>query len=188
MSVLGKHRFTTLEYHRMAETGVLKPNARVELLDGQIVDMTPIGPFHGGSVNRLNRFFTGLAGGRWLVSVQNPVLLDEYSEPQPDLMLLKPSPDDYTSRHPRPEDVLLLIEVADTSLGYDRGEKLSAYGRAGIREVWIINLSERSIEVCREPHYAGYGSMTVLRPGDQARPLLFPDVVVVVAGLFGLGK
>src|SRR6266851_7523099 len=112
MSVLGKHRFTIREYHRMAETGVLKPDARVELLNCQFVDMTPIGPFHGGSVNRLNRFFTSVAGGRWLVSVQNPVLLDEYSEPQPDLMLLKPSPDDYTSRHPRPDDVFLLIEVA----------------------------------------------------------------------------
>lgn len=172
----------------MAETGVLKPDARVELLDGQIVDRTPIGPFHGGLVNRLNRFFTSASGGRWLVSVQNPALLDEYSEPQPDLMLLKPAPDDYTSRHPRPDEVLLLIEVADTTLAYDRGEKLSAYGRAGIREVWIINLSERSIEVCRESHYAGYGSITVLRPGDQARPLLFPDVAADVAGLVGPGK
>lgn len=183
MSMLTKHRFTVDDYHRMGETGVLKPDARVELLDGEIIDMAPIGPFHGGSTNRLNDFFTRLAKGRWVVSVQNPVRLSEHSEPQPDLMLLKPVPDYYTSRLPGPEDVFLLIEVADTTLMLDRDRKLPAYGRAGIREVWILNLSERALEVYREPHFAGYGSRTVLREGDQARPLAFPDAVVEVANL-----
>ena len=94
----------------MAETGVLRPDARVELLDGQIIDMSPIGPFHGGVTKRLNRFFTNLGKGQWLVAVQDPVQLDEHSEPEPDLMLLKPAGDDYTTRHPAPEDVYLLIE------------------------------------------------------------------------------
>ncbi|MDB6124693.1 MAG: putative dioxygenase [Pedosphaera sp.] len=168
----------------MAETGVLKPDARVELLDGQIIDMSPIGPFHGSMVKRLNRLFNNLAAGRFLVSVQDPVLLDEHSEPQPDLMLLKPAHDDYSTRHPGPEDVLLLVEVADTSLAYDRGEKLTAYGRAGIREVWIVNLAEQAIETYREPHYAGYGITTVQRTGDKANPLAFPDVSVDVTQLF----
>src|SRR5438552_5474421 len=147
MPVQAEHRFTVADYHRMAETGVLKPAARVELLDGRIIDMAPIGPFHGGSVNRLIRLFSKFANGRWLVSAQNPVHLDEFSEPQPDLMLLKPAADDYTSRHPRPDDVLLLVEVADTTLAFDREEKLPIYACAGISEVWILNLSARQIEI-----------------------------------------
>src|SRR5204862_4114192 len=124
-----KHRFSVKEYYRMAETGVLRPDARVELLDGQIIDMSPIGPFHGSVTKLLNRQFTDASKGRWITAVQDPVRLDEHSEPQPDLMLLKPVPDYYASRHPGPEDVYLLIEVADTSLATDREEKLPAYGR-----------------------------------------------------------
>lgn len=172
----------------MAETGVLKPDSRVELLDGQIVDMSPIGPFHGSVVKRLNRLFNSLSNGRWMVSVQDPLLLDELSEPQPDLMLLKPVPDDYFARHPGPGDVLLLIEVADTSLAYDKGEKLVAYGRAGVRETWIINLIDQVIEVYREPHYGGYGSTNLRRSGDKVSSQAFPDVEVNVAELFRQGK
>src|SRR2546429_3149605 len=158
MLVQAQHRFSVADFYRMAETGVLKPGARVELLDGKIIDMSPIGPLHGGAVNRLIRFFGKMSSGRWLVSAQNPVHLDEYSEPQPDLMLLKPDPDDYTGRHPVAEDVFLLIEVADSTLAYDRGQKLPAYGRAGIPEVWILNLRARTVEVYREPHFEGYHS------------------------------
>jgi Uma2 family endonuclease len=103
-------------------------------------------------------------------------------------MLLKPAPDDYTSRHPRPEDVLLLIEVSDTTLDYDRGEKLPAYGQAGIPEVWILNLSDRTIEVYREPHFTGYGSVQTLRAGDTAVPLAFADAAVEVSALLGQPK
>lgn len=167
----------------MAETGVLHPDARVELLDGRIIDMSPIGPFHGGVVKRLSRLFNQMARGRWLVSTQDPLRLDPYSEPQPDVMLLRPTPDDYTNRHPGPEDVLLLIEVADTSLDLDRGEKLPAYGRAGIPEVWLVNLLEGTIEVYREPHYAGYAARQVWRTGDLGSPASFPDVQVDVGEL-----
>jgi Uma2 family endonuclease len=178
-----QHRFNVQEYYRMAETGVLKPDARVELLDGKIIDMSPIGPFHGGLVNRLIRIFTKLSNGRWLESAQNPLRLDEHSEPEPDFMLLKPSADDYTRRHPEPEDVFLLIEVADASLDYDREEKLPAYGRAGIPELWIINLRDQTIEIYREPHFTGYGSKTILRASDKATPQAFPDAIVDVAEL-----
>ena len=167
----------------MAEVGLLGPDARVELLDGQIIDMSPIGPFHGSVVNRLTRLFNRHVGDRWFVSSQNPVRLDNESEPQPDLMLLQPSADDYTARHPTAEDVFLLIEVADTSLVLDREEKLPAYGRAGIAEVWIVNLTEQVIEIYREPHFAGYASKTILRVGEQARPQAFPDVAVDVTEL-----
>src|SRR5207249_12101922 len=139
-----KHRFNVEEYYRMAETGVLKPDARVELLNGEIIDMSPIGPFHGGLVNRLTRLFNKLSKGLWLVSSQNPLRLDDHSEPEPDVMLLKPATDDYTSRHPQPEDVFLLVEVSDTTLDYDRENKLPVYGSAGIAEVWIVNLVDRT--------------------------------------------
>jgi Uma2 family endonuclease len=183
MQLASKYRFSVGQYYRMAETGVLAPDARVELLDGEIIDMSPIGPPHGGVVNRLTRFFTQCAKGRWLVAVQNPVRLDEHSEPQPDLMLLRPRSDDYTSRHPRPEDVLLLIEVADTSIDYDRDEKLPAYGRAGISEVWIVNLRDQTIEVSREPHAAGYAATTVARMGERICPTAFTDAALEVAVL-----
>jgi Uma2 family endonuclease len=178
-----KHRFSVTEYYRMAETGVLRPDARVELLDGEIMDMSPIGPFHGGVVNRLTRLFTLHSKGRWLLSPQNPLRLNDRSEPEPDVMLLRPSPDDYTNRHPQAEDVFLLVEVSDSSLAIDVEKKLPLYGRAGVAEVWIVNLEEGAIEIYREPHFNGYGARTILRPGDQARPLAFPEVVVDVAEL-----
>ena len=183
MFVQTKHRFSVKEYYRMAETGVLSPNARVELLNGEIIDMSPIGPFHGGLVKRLNRIFNLKSRGRWIVSTQDPLHLDDHSEPEPDLMLLKPVPNDYTSSHPQSSDVLLLIEVADTTLEYDREEKLPAYGRAGVAEVWIVNLNDATIEVYREPHFAGYGSKTISRAGNEIAPLAFPDATVDVAEL-----
>lgn len=167
----------------MAETGVLRPDARVELLDGKIIDMSPIGPFHGGLVGRLTRLFNKLSKDRWLVWPQNPLRLGDHSEPEPDVMLLKQAADDYTNRHPQPEDVFLLIEVSDTTLEYDREEKLPAYGRAGVAEVWIVNLNELAVEIYREPNFTGYGAKTVLRPGDQAKPQAFPDVSVDLAEL-----
>jgi Uma2 family endonuclease len=178
-----KHRFNVKEYYRMAETGVLPPDARVELLNGEIIDMSPIGPFHGGLVKRLGRFFNLKAKGRWIVSSQDPLHIDDHSEPEPDVMLLKPAPDDYTSRHPQPNDVFLLIEVSDTTLDYDHSEKLPVYGRAGVAEVWIVNLNDATIEVYREPHFTGYGTKTILRAGSQAAPTAFPDAAVDVAEL-----
>jgi Uma2 family endonuclease len=177
------HRFNVADYYRMAETGVLPPDARVELIDGEIIDMSPIGSFHGGVTKRLIRAFTASQKDRWIIGVQDPVHLDDHSEPQPDFTLLKPSSDSYVNRHPHPDDVFLLVEVADSSLAVDRDEKLPLYGRAGIAEVWIVNLIDRTIEVYREPNFDGYGAKTILRAGDTAAPLAFPDVLVDVAAL-----
>jgi Uma2 family endonuclease len=178
-----KHRFNVKEYYRMAETGVLQPDARVELLNGEIIDTSPIGPFHGGVTNYLNEIFTAASKGRWMTSVQNPVRLDDHSEPQPDLVLLKPTPDFYRRQHPQPADVYLLIEVSDSSLITDREAKLPVYGRTGIAEVWIVNLIDQTVEVYREPRFAGYALKSILRAGDQAKPQAFPDVEVDVAEL-----
>jgi len=145
----------------MAETGVLKPDARVELLNGEIIDMSPIGPFHGDVVTYLTELFAAASKGRWRTRVQNSLRLDEHSEPQPDLVLAKPIA--YRQRHPGPEEAFLLIEVSDTSLETDQEEKLPAYGRAGVPEVWIVNLNELIVEIYREPHFAGYGSKSFAR-------------------------
>jgi Uma2 family endonuclease len=183
MSVQTKHRFNVEEYYRMAETGVLKPDARVELLKGEIIDMSPVGPFHGSITKFLNRLFNEAAKGRGITAVQDPVRLDDHSEPQPDLVLLKPVSDFYRKRHPRAQDVFLLVEVSDSTLEADQTEKIPAYGRAGISEVWIVNLTDLTIEVYREQHFTGYGLKTVLRAGDKATPQAFPDVTVDVAEL-----
>jgi len=178
-----KHRFNVKEYYRMAETGVLRPDARVELLDGEIMDMLPIGPFHGGVTRFLIEFFTDASHKRWITDAQNPVRLDDHSEPQPDLMLLKRSADYYQKRQPAPKDVFLLVEISDSSLERDQEVKLPAYARSGIAEVWIVDLNHASIEVYRDPHFTGYNSRTLLGAGDQIAPQAFPDASVSVAEL-----
>jgi Uma2 family endonuclease len=176
------HRFSVEDYYRMAETGILKPDARVELIEGEIVDMMPIGPFHSGSVYRLNRLFSRLAEGRWLVASQGPLRIDQHNEPEPDLMLLRPSADDYTSAHPTPEDVFLLIEIADSSLAHDQATKLPLYARSGIEEVWILNVPQKQLEVYRQPHFLGYDSKIILQQGEAA-PAAFPDALIKVEDL-----
>jgi Uma2 family endonuclease len=183
MFVQTKHRFSVKEYYRMAETGVLRPDARVELLNGEIIDSSSVTPLHASTKRWLSNHFIQIANERFIVGVSSPLHLDDHSEPEPDVMLLKPASDDYTSRHPQPDDVFLLIEVSDTTLDYDHEEKLPAYGRAGVAEVWIVNLNETTIEVYREPHFTGYGSKTILRAGDTIAPLAFPDAAVDVAKL-----
>lgn len=168
--------FTAADYHRLVDVGMLEPDARVELLDGQVVDMSPIGPRHAGTVNWLADRLRQLVGDRAIVSVQNPVALDEYSEPEPDLALLAPRADYYRSAHPRRDDVLLIVEIADTTLEKDRDVKLPLYARAGIPEVWIVNLNAACTEVYREPHADGFGSIAIRRGADTLSALAVPDV------------
>ncbi len=177
-----KHRFTVEEYFRMAETGILKPDSRVELIDGEIVDMMPVGPFHSGSVYRLTRLFNKLAKGRWIVGSQGPLQLGETNMPEPDLMLLRVAQDEYTTAHPTADDVFLIVEVADSSLAFDQNTKLPLYARAGIEEVWILNVPQKQLEVHRQPHFTGYESKTILREGEAA-PARFPDAIVSVTEL-----
>ena len=162
-----RHRFTVEQFHRMAETGVLDPQVRVELIDGEIIEMTPIGAGHAGTVTRATGVFSRGLGGRAEVSVQNPVILDGTSEPQPDLVLLRPKPSSYTDAHPVPEDIFLVVEVSDTTLLYDRNIKLPRYAAAGVREVWIIDLGARTVEVCRRPHSGNYTERRILHKGES---------------------
>lgn len=175
------HPISVDEYYRMAKTGILPPGARVELLDGKIFDTSPIGPFHGNVTDYLTEAFVTSSQGRWITRVQNPVQLNDFSEPQPDLMLLKRIKNGYRRRHPTAEDVYLLIEVCDTTPAFDVQEKLPAYSRAGVAEVWLVNLTEPLVEVYREPRGNEYASKTILRPGEFAQPAVFPDVAINLA-------
>lgn len=180
-----RRRFTIDEYHRMGEAGVLAEDDRVELLDGEIVQMSPIGSPHAGCVDRLNALFARRLRGRAIVRVQNPIVLDRYSEPQPDLTLLAPRPDFYSAAHPRPRDVLLAVEVMHASRGYDRTLKLPLYARAELREVWLVDLAGRAVEVYTRPALRGYRQQQRLVPGRVLAPLAFPRLRFRVTELLG---
>ena len=161
------YRFTTEEYHRMGEVGILPPDVRVELVDGEIKRMPPIHPPHASIVDRLNSALSRLPAGLAIVRVQNPIRLDDYNEPQPDVTVLRFRDDFYGSQHPTPTNVLLAIEVADTSLSYDRDEKMPLYGRAGIREAWLVDVQSGTITVFTKPHAGGYGQQRMLSRGQE---------------------
>jgi Uma2 family endonuclease len=180
MVPLVRYRFSVDDYHRLGEIGVLGEDDRVELWDGEILVMSPIGSPHAACVSRFNRVLTMLAGDRAIVRVQDPVELNKWSEPQPDLLVVRFRADFYAGAHPLPSDVLLLVEVADTTLPYDRDFKLPRYAADGIVEVWLADLQADTITVYREPGPSGYGSATTARRGDVISPAALPDVTVAV--------
>jgi Uma2 family endonuclease len=182
---LAAHRFTVDEYHRMGEAGVLHEDDRVELIEGQVVQMTPIGRHHAGCVTYLNSTLASRAGARGLVSPQNPVILGTYLEPQPDLTILRPRADYYRDAHPEAADVLLLIEVADSSLDYDRGVKVPLYAGAGVPEVWIVNLPDDVVEVFLGPGGARYGDVRTARRGETVTPSALPHLSLRVDDILG---
>ena len=173
--------FTTEEYHAMIANGVLKEDDRLELIQGEIVEMSPIGPKHLAHVNRLTRLFSRRVGDRALISVQNPIFLGKQSEPQPDLALLRPRADEYENALPKPKDVLLGIEVADTTVDYDRDVKIALYGRAGIPEAWLVCLDDRWVEIYTEPTAAGYRMMRKALPGERIAPQALPQAALKVS-------
>ena len=184
--VLRRYRFTVDEYERLAQAGVLTQCDRVELLDGEIVEMTPIGDRHAGIVARLTSLFSRCLGDRSIVWAQNPVQLRVVrSIPQPDVVLVRARSDFYTTGKPGPDDVLLLIEVMDTSAETDRRVKLPLYARAGIAEAWLLDLTTDRIEVFRRPTANGYGETETLGRGERMAPRAFPDLSLTVDDLLG---
>jgi Uma2 family endonuclease len=182
---VSRRLFNTAEYHSMAVAGILAEDDRVELISGDIVTMPPIGSQHAGCVRELTRLLLRGLGDRAIVSPQNPILLDDASEPQPDVAVLRSHSGGYRSAHPRPADVLLVIEVADTSVDYDRQVKLPLYARAGIPEAWLVRLQDASLEVHRNPSATGYQEMRTLRAGDRVSLLAFPDLALAIADILG---
>jgi Uma2 family endonuclease len=178
-----RRRFDVDAYYRMAEAGVLGDPRRVELIDGEIIDMAAIGSPHAAATNRLARhFIRALHDEAALVNVQSPLRLDAYNEPEPDLTILRPRADGYRASHPTAADVLLLVEVSETSLAYDRGVKLALYAKFRVPEVWIVDLLGGAVEVYREPKEGAYASRERLANGSLA-PALVGGVTIDVAGL-----
>lgn len=179
-----RRRFTVDEYHRMGEAGIFQPDERVELIEGDIVQMAPIGPRHAGCVINATRLFITRLGDRAVVSPQNPIVIQPRSEPQPDLLLLRPRTVSYSREHPAPEDVLLAIEVADTTVRFDRLVKARLYAQARIAEFWLLLTTDGIVEVYRQLASAGYASVTTHGSGHMVSPLATPDVGFAVADFF----
>jgi Uma2 family endonuclease len=178
------HRLTVSDYHRMGQTGIFSVNDRVELIEGEIIDMAPIGSSHAGTVKFLANALRRATGDQAVISVQDPVFLDRHTEPQPDIALLRPRDDFYRTSHPRPEDVLLVIEVADSTLRYDREVKAPLYARHGIPELWIVDLENRCLEVFRAPAEAGYQEVRGIERPDMLTPIALPELSIDLKGLF----
>jgi Uma2 family endonuclease len=177
------HRLSLDDYERMADAGILTGESHVELIEGVIVDMAPIGSRHAGVVDQILRLIAGQLTSA-VLRVQNPVRLGGYSEPEPDIALLKPRKDFYKKSHPHADDVLLIIEVADTSIDYDRKIKIPLYAEHGVPEVWLVDLTLGQIEIYLEPSKDGFRK--ILRPpADIAlSPTLVPEMTLVSQALF----
>ncbi len=174
------------DYHRMASAGLLGEDDRIELIEGELIAMAPIGQGHAAVVGSLAEALFTACGGRAIVWPQNPIRLDRRSEPQPDLALLRRRADFYaTGERPGPADVLLVVEVADSSLGFDRTVKLPLYARAGIGELWIVDLKRRVLDAYRTPSGDGYRDTQTHHPGDHIPLALAPDITVRLDLIFG---
>jgi len=181
-----RRRFTVEEYDRMVAVGILTADDRVELLDGEILEMAPIGPPHSSVVDRLTRLLSARLGERVIVRVGGPIaLVRQDSEPQPDLTLLQFRPDFYSQSHPEPADVVLVVEVMHSSVERDRRLKLPIYARAGLPEVWLVDIPASCVDVFRQPEGRGYRSTATWRRGGRLASAAFPDVTFIVDEILG---
>jgi Uma2 family endonuclease len=176
--------FTREEYHRMGEVGILKRSDRVELIRGEIVEMSPIGRRHHAFVDNLTQLLAVRLAGRAIVSVQMPIVLADDTEPEPDLAVYRRRTPPYKEREAHAEDALLLIEVAESSLAYDRSTKLRLYAAVGIPEYWVVDVAAESVEVYRAPDAGGYREISRLAGAASVSPLAFPDVRLTLAEIF----
>lgn len=186
MSVqITRRHFNTAEYYRMTEAGILSEGDRVELIDGEVVEMSPIGSRHAACVDRLNKLLNMLIAEDVIVRVQNPIVIDDYSEPQPDISLLRPRPDFYAQRHPQPTDVLLVVEVADSSTQFDREIKLPLYAQAMLPEVWLVNLPSDTVELYSQPINGAYQISRTLKRGESLVSTAVSNLSLDVAAILG---
>jgi Uma2 family endonuclease len=182
---VSKKLFTVDEFMRMSEAGIFREDGRFELIRGEIFEMPPPGPPHAGRVNRLNHLFVSRLGGSFIISVQNPAVLDSYSQPMPDLKILKFRQDFYTDSHPRPDDILLAIEVSHTTVRYDTNVKAPLYAETGIPEYWLIHVKKDVLVVHTDPANGKYQHVGVFRRGQSITPQRLPDVTFLVDEILG---
>ena len=179
-------KFTVAEYYRMAEVGILAPEERVQLIEGEIIVMPPQSPPHAGTRNKGYRLLYLVEDDLFHTRIQNPLRLDNYSEPEPDVILMRPRADNYITAHPTPADTFVVLEVSDSTLDYDRNRKAQVYGRAGVAQTLVLNLPEDCIENFTEPGPQGYGRHTIHRRGDKIRLVALPDLELAVEDLLPL--
>lgn len=180
-----KRLFTAEEYQRMGEAGILSKKDRVELIEGEIIQMSPIGHPHWVSVGRITVFFIEAFGRNAFVSIQGPIRLSEWTEPEPDCVVFKPRADFYKAKRPTPDDVLFIVEVADSFLSYDKKVKVPLYAKAGIPEVWIADLKNDQLLVFRELAEGKYATQRKLTRGESISPMAFPDITFRVEDILG---
>ena len=186
MSVeIAKYSFTAEEFERLGEAGILRQDARLELIEGEIFEMSPIGSLHAACVNFLSMLLNRLFGESHIIATQNPIRLSDFSEPQPDISLLRRRDDYYRERHPTPADVLIVIEVADMTVVKDKTIKIPLYARAGIAEAWLVNIPEERVEVYSNPAGGMYQRAEVFGRGEEARSHTLEGLVVNVSELLG---
>lgn len=179
-------RFTVDDYYRMAEVGILRPDERLELLEGEIIEMSPIGSRHAGCAGFLNRWLMEhLPKGVADVRIQQPIRLSARSEPEPDVAVVRYRDDLYRGAHPGPADLLLLVEIADSTLAYDLKRKLPLYAAAGIPEVWVAEVGSKQVRACRDPQGRRYRRVEIVSGDGTLSPAAFPELVLKVAELFG---
>ena len=183
-AVATRHRFTTADFQRMGAAGIFPPDARIELVNGEIVDMSPIGPRHSFITKTILGFWLRRLPDGWHMGIQDPVALDGHCEPQPDITIIRGVPADYAGGHPGPGDIGLVVEVAETSLEFDTGEKRQMYASKGIPEYWVVDIPNRRLEVSTGPGPRGYESTVVLSPGDTASSTLVDGARIAVSDLF----
>ncbi len=170
--------WTVGRYHRLTEEGILEEDDKIELLNGQLIKMSPVGILHAACVKKLRKLLGKILPDEIVIGIQDPVILNDLSEPEPDISILRPKDDFYADDKPQSEDIFFLIEVADTSLEKDREVKLPLYARAGVPEVWIVNLAEKTVEQYQQPDKEGYRSVGVFRKGQSLSNDLIPDISV----------
>ena len=176
-------KWTLKEYHKLGQMGFFHPEERVELLSGNIIKMSAKGTAHTSALGRTDRLLQNLFGNLAWVRMQDPIALDDNSEPEPDIALVRIDPLDYATHHPTPSEVYLIIEVADTSLTFDREIKAKAYARSGITDYWVLNVNERQLHVFREPADDGYQSEVILGETASISPLQFPTVNIAIQAM-----
>jgi Uma2 family endonuclease len=178
-----KYPLTINHFQKMIETGIFDEDEHIELIEGELLVMAPIGPVHSSQTRKLNRLFSQSVGDLAIVDIQNPIVLDDNSEPEPDMALLRPRDDFYETATPRTHDVLLLVEVADSTLSYDKNTKIPLYARHGIPEVWLINVPNKQVEIYLKPSPEGYRKILLPEKHEQISPTLLPTVSVKVSDI-----
>ncbi|MCU7244872.1 MAG: Uma2 family endonuclease [Microcystis aeruginosa WS75] len=178
-------KFTVEEYEKMTTQGIIKPDEKVELIRGEIIKMSPMGTRHAAGIDRLTQLLYQKFGDLILLGVQNPIRLNNNSQPEPDLSLLIPRSDFYVAAYPCPQDIYLIIEVSDSTIDYDRNTKIPLYAEANIKEVWIINLKEECLEVYRHPLHGSYQAIQKYYRGESIFIESFPEIELTLIEILG---